>query len=88
MSIQLPLFISCKECRIESPRSFYGCFYIGPFKASQSLTVANALRRTLLSELSGLAITSLYIEGVHFSGMNTEGVYIAGMQVSAVYSDF
>jgi len=74
MSIQLPLFISCKECRIESPRSFYGCFYIGPFKASQSLTVANALRRTLLSELSGLAITSLYIEGVSHEYTHMPGV--------------
>nr|YP_009238370.1 alpha subunit of RNA polymerase [Bracteacoccus aerius]AMO01247.1 alpha subunit of RNA polymerase [Bracteacoccus aerius] len=57
------LFISCQESRIENPRSFYGCFYLGPFNSSQSLTVANALRRTLLSELSGIAITSVEIEG-------------------------
>ena len=56
-------FISCQESRIENPRSFYGCFYIGPFNSSQSLTVANALRRTLLSELSGIAITSVEIQG-------------------------
>jgi DNA-directed RNA polymerase alpha subunit len=57
------LFVSCRESRIENPRSFYGCFYIGPFTAEQSLTVANAIRRTLLSELKGLAITSVEIEG-------------------------
>ncbi len=57
------LFISCKESRIEHARSFYGCFYLGPFLPGQSLTVANALRRTLLSDLKGLAITSVEIEG-------------------------
>lgn len=59
------IFISCKESRIENNRSFYGCFYLGPFEASQSLTVANALRRTLLSECTGLGITSVIIENVH-----------------------
>lgn len=58
------LFLSCKECILENPRSFYGSFSLGPFKNSQSLTVANALRRTLLAEISGVAITHLEIEGV------------------------
>jgi DNA-directed RNA polymerase alpha subunit len=57
-------FLSCKECILENPRSFYGSFSLGPFKNSQSLTVANALRRTLLAELSNIAITHLEIEGV------------------------
>lgn len=57
-------FISCKESRIESKTSFYGCFYLGPFDESLSQTLANDLRRTLLSELKGLAITSVQIEGV------------------------
>jgi len=56
-------FISCRESRIENSRSFYGSFYLGPFHSGQSLTVANALRRTLLSELKGLAITSAEISG-------------------------
>ncbi len=58
------LFISCKESRIENNRSFYGCFSIGAFDAAQSLTIANALRRTLLSECSGLSIISVIIENV------------------------
>jgi DNA-directed RNA polymerase subunit alpha len=57
------LFVSCRESRIENSRSLYGCFYLGPFSAEQSLTVANAIRRTLLSELKGCAITSVEIEG-------------------------
>lgn len=59
-------FLSCKEVRIEptSPKSYYGSFYLGTFKNGQALTVANALRRTLLSEIPGLAITAVKIEGV------------------------
>lgn len=58
------IFITCKETKIESPRKFYGCFCLGPFEENQSLTIANALRRTLLSECKGLAITSVLIENV------------------------
>nr|ACJ50122.1 RNA polymerase alpha subunit [Chlamydomonas reinhardtii]ASF83369.1 RNA polymerase alpha subunit [Chlamydomonas reinhardtii]ASF83437.1 RNA polymerase alpha subunit [Chlamydomonas reinhardtii]ASF83502.1 RNA polymerase alpha subunit [Chlamydomonas reinhardtii]ASF83568.1 RNA polymerase alpha subunit [Chlamydomonas reinhardtii] len=57
-------FIACKESRIENNTNFYGCFYLGPFDESLSQTLANDLRRTLLSELTGLAITSIEIEGV------------------------
>lgn len=57
-------FCSCKESKIENRRSFYGCFALGPFNPGQGLTVANALRRTLLSELKGIAITSAEIDGV------------------------
>ena len=68
------LFVSCRESRIENPRSLYGCFYLGPFTAEQSLTVANALRRTLLSELKGLAITSVEIEGATHEYSTLSGV--------------
>jgi DNA-directed RNA polymerase subunit alpha len=74
MKIEDSFFISCKECRIDSPRNFYGCFYIGPFKSNQSITVANALRRTLLSEIHGFAITSVYIEGVDHEYSTIPGV--------------
>lgn len=56
-------FLSSKECILESPTNFYGSFCLGPLKNSQSLTVANALRRTLLSEIQNIAITHLEIEG-------------------------
>ena len=67
-------YLSCKECVLEGPRYFYGCFYLGPFNNSQSLTIANALRRTLLAEISGLGIVSVQMDGVNheystFSGM-------------------
>ena len=67
-------FISCKESKIENNRSFYGCFNIGPFEPSQSITIANALRRTLLSELYGLSIISVEMEGVTHEYSNLNGV--------------
>lgn len=57
------LLLSCIESRIENNRSFYGRFQLGPFDLGQGLTVATALRRTLLSELTGLAITAVAIQG-------------------------
>nr|YP_009632323.1 RNA polymerase alpha subunit [Parallela transversalis]AYQ22912.1 RNA polymerase alpha subunit [Parallela transversalis] len=56
-------FLTCKESRVENSKSLYGSFYLGPFQPGQSLTIANALRRTLLSELTGIAITGVQIEG-------------------------
>nr|ALO21497.1 alpha subunit of RNA polymerase [Lobochlamys culleus] len=67
-------FIICEESRIETNRCFYGCFYLGPFDPGQSLTVANALRRTLLSELTGMAITAVEIEGALHEYSNLLGV--------------
>ena len=67
-------FISCKESRIETNRSFYGCFYLGPFEPSQSITIANTLRRTLLSEIYGLAIVSVEIEGAAHEYSSLPGV--------------
>lgn len=69
-------FLSCKEIRIEptSPKTYYGCFYLGPFTNGQGLTVANALRRTLLADLTGLAITSAKIEGVSHEYATIPGI--------------
>jgi DNA-directed RNA polymerase subunit alpha len=67
-------FISCKESRIENNRRFYGCFYLGPFEPSQSLTIANTLRRTLLSEIYGLGIVSVEIDGASHEYSSLPGV--------------
>ncbi len=68
------LFLSCKNCVLENPRSFYGSFALGPFRNSQSLTVANALRRTLLTEIPAIAITHVEIQGVHHEYSTLPGV--------------
>lgn len=67
-------FICCRESRIEGPTSFYSAFYIGPFEESFSLTLAYNLRRTLLSELTGLAILAVEIDGVLHRFSNLSGV--------------
>nr|YP_009184585.1 alpha subunit of RNA polymerase [Treubaria triappendiculata]ALO62661.1 alpha subunit of RNA polymerase [Treubaria triappendiculata] len=68
-------FISCKESRIENARSFYGCFYIGPLDSGQSFIIANALRRILLFNISGIAITSAKIQGVQHEYCSIPGVH-------------
>ncbi len=68
------MFITLKESRIESNKSFYGCFYLGSFDAGQSITVANALRRSLLSDCTGLAIISVKIENVQHEYSTLPGV--------------
>ena len=68
------LLLSCIESRIENNRSFYGRFQLGPFDLGQGLTVATALRRTLLSELTGLAITAVVIKGASHEYSTLSGV--------------
>jgi DNA-directed RNA polymerase alpha subunit len=68
------MFISCKESRIENNRSFYGRFHLGTFEPGQSLTIANALRRSLLSDCVGVAIISLKIENVYHEYSTLPGV--------------
>ena len=69
-----PLLLSCIESRVENSRNFYGRFQLGPFVLGQGLTIANSLRRSLLSEISGLAITAVEIEGVVHEYSTIEGV--------------
>ena len=56
--------LSCIESRVENSRSFYGRFQLGPFQEGDGVTVANSLRRALLSEITGVAITAVKIKGV------------------------
>lgn len=57
------LFFSCVESRIEDHGSMYGRFHVGTFFRGQALTFANALRRTLLSEIPGVTIKDVLVEG-------------------------
>ena len=57
------LFFSCVGSRIQDNGSMYTRFHLGPFLRGQSLTFANALRRTLLSEIPGIVISDVLIEG-------------------------
>jgi DNA-directed RNA polymerase alpha subunit len=74
VSLNNPILVSCRESVMENRRSFYGRFYIGPLEIGQGITLANALRRILLSELTGLAITSVEIEGISHEYSSISGV--------------
>jgi DNA-directed RNA polymerase subunit alpha len=52
------------ECDYESLTDKYGRFSAQPFERGYGVTVGNALRRILLSSITGAAITSVRIQGV------------------------
>nr|YP_010336572.1 RNA polymerase alpha subunit [Rhodospora sordida]UNJ14978.1 RNA polymerase alpha subunit [Rhodospora sordida] len=68
------LQIECLESRIDKPREHYGQFAISPLNSSQALTIGNALRRTLLSDLEGTAIVAARIAGVNHEFSTIPGV--------------
>lgn len=52
------------ECDFESLTGKYGQFSAQPFERGYGVTVGNALRRILLSSITGAAITAVRIQGV------------------------
>ena len=73
------IVLSCLESRVENKRSFYGRFLLGPFSPGHGITVATALRRSLLSELDGVGISA-----VEISGVTHEFATIRGMRESVL----
>lgn len=66
--------IECIESSMDTDRSQYGKFVLGPLDRGQGITVGNALRRVLLSNLEGAAITAVRIAGVNHEFATIEGV--------------
>ena len=64
----------CVSSRIESSGQLYGCFKIGPFSRHQSLTFANALRRTLLADKSRCTFHAVQINDVEHEFSSLIGV--------------
>nr|YP_009130600.1 RNA polymerase alpha subunit [Tydemania expeditionis]CEO91130.1 RNA polymerase alpha subunit [Tydemania expeditionis] len=64
----------CISSRLEATGQIYGCFKIGPFSENQSLTFANSLRRTLLSDLSNYIFNIIHISGVEHEFSSLIGV--------------
>ena len=56
--------LSCIESKMIHPTQIYARFELGQFPPGQAVTVANTLRRSLLSQLPGVAITLVHIENV------------------------
>ncbi|MCL4394969.1 MAG: DNA-directed RNA polymerase subunit alpha [Chloroflexi bacterium] len=49
----------------EAVTKSYGKFVIGPLESGYGVTLGNAIRRVLLASLSGAAVSSVKVEGVH-----------------------
>jgi DNA-directed RNA polymerase subunit alpha len=60
-SFQRPKYL---ECDFETLTDKYGRFQAQPFERGYGVTVGNALRRILLSSITGAAITAVRIHGV------------------------
>lgn len=66
--------LTCIESRIENSHLVYSQFRLGPFEPGQALTVANSLRRTLLSQIKGWAIVAVEIDGVSHEYESLRGI--------------
>ncbi|MBO9997872.1 MAG: DNA-directed RNA polymerase subunit alpha [Cyanobacteria bacterium SID2] len=66
--------IECVETNTEKDQGQYGKFTIEPLERGQGTTVGNALRRVLLSNLEGTAITAVRIAGVNHEFATISGV--------------
>ena len=62
------------ESYIDTDQNHYGSFLIEPLEIGQGITLGNALRRTLLSDLSGFAITGLRINNLKHEFAIIEGL--------------
>jgi DNA-directed RNA polymerase subunit alpha len=56
--------VQCLKSKTNKATESYSKYSIGPFLKGQSTTVGNALRRVLLSNLQGIAITGVRITGI------------------------
>lgn len=74
-----PSIFSCLETRIDENTvdhtpQLYACFQLGLFPKNQGLTIANALRRTLLTESTECSITGVLIEDIKHEYSNLKGI--------------
>lgn len=69
-----PYQIECVESKIERNHSQYSKFVLEPLERGQATTVGNALRRVMLSNLEGTAVTAIRIDGVNHEFATITGV--------------
>lgn len=67
--------LTCIENYIDQDQNHYGCFLIEPLEIGQGITLGNALRRTILSDISGIAIT-----GVRINNLKHEFALVKGLR--------
>ncbi|GFE71609.1 DNA-directed RNA polymerase subunit alpha [Chroococcus sp. FPU101] len=66
--------IECVESKTQKNQSQYSKFVLEPLERGQGTTVGNALRRVLLSNLEGAAVTAIRIAGVNHEFATVDGV--------------
>lgn len=66
--------IECAELKTQKNQGQYGRFILEPLQRGQGTTVGNALRRVLLSNLEGAAVTAIRIAGVNHEFATIAGV--------------
>jgi DNA-directed RNA polymerase subunit alpha len=66
--------VECVESKIEKDQSQLGRFVIQPLERGQGTTLGNSLRRVLLSNLDGAAVTAVRIAGVSHEFATIPGV--------------
>lgn len=71
--MSLPL--NCIEIATDSEKNISSSFIIEPLEAGQGITLGNSLRRTLLSDISGFAIT-----GARINNLKNEFALIEGIR--------
>jgi DNA-directed RNA polymerase subunit alpha len=67
--------LTCIESYLDSDQNHFGSFLIEPLEIGQGITLGNAVRRTLLSDLTGFAIT-----GVRINNLKHEFAVIEGLR--------
>ena len=66
--------INCIENYIDKERNHYGSFLIEPLDIGQGITLGNALRRTLLSDLTAFSITGVRVNNLKHEFSVVEGL--------------
>ncbi len=66
--------VTCIETYIDSEHNHYGSFIIEPLETGHGITLGNAIRRTLLSDLTSFAITGVRINDLKHEFSIIEGL--------------
>ena len=79
--------LTCIETYLDNEKNYFGSFIIEPLETGQGITLGNALRRTLLSDLNGFAITGLRINNLKHEFSTLEGVREDVLEIMLNFKD-
>ena len=66
--------LTCIETYLDKEKNYFGSFIIEPLESGQGITLGNALRRTLLSDLTGFAVTGVRINNLKHEFATVPGI--------------